>query len=186
MVALKPLPLHGAMSGTLGLPLRASPWSMMPSAMNLHSHHWSYRMGHLEGEWDVSPSGRSRVRQPGKEPQSGNVEGPGAGCGWSCVPVCPQALPVVQGFFILVRGLEAFIHLGEGGRELEQRLCQDLVRSLLVQSPNCPWVAQTRGGPDLGEDCVLACRVPRGASPVLHGEAPVDVEAWHEAGLAAL
>lgn len=24
------------------------PWSMMPSAMNLHSHHWSCRAGHLQ------------------------------------------------------------------------------------------------------------------------------------------
>lgn len=24
------------------------PWSMMPSAINLHSHHWSYRAGHLQ------------------------------------------------------------------------------------------------------------------------------------------
>ena len=39
--------------------------------------------------------------------------------------------------------------------------------------------------PDLGEDCVLAGGVPGRAAPVLHGKAAVDVQAGHEAGLAA-
>lgn len=50
-------------------------------------------------------------------------------------------------------------------------------------SPRGPLLARR---PDLGEDRVLAGRVPRGAGSVLHGEAPVDVQARHEAGLAAL
>lgn len=42
-----------------------------------------------------------------------------------------------------------------------------------------------QSGPDLGENCILAGRVPRRAGTVFHGKAAVDVQPRHEAGLAA-
>lgn len=41
-------------------------------------------------------------------------------------------------------------------------------------------------GQYLGEDSILAAGVQGRVVPVLHGQAPVNVEPWHEVGLAGL
>lgn len=87
--------------------------------------------------------------------------GPEAVCGWTRVHVCPeqvpcpQAIPVVQGLFILVRGLEAFINLGPGGRggscgtsETRPHSCpKTLLGSILAQCPQVPLLTRPCSDP---------------------------------------
>lgn len=63
-------------------------------------------------------------------------------------------------------------------------LCYRAVPSLAQVSLE-PLLTLPQSSPDLGEDRILAGRVPRRAGTVLHGKAAVDVQPWHEAGLAA-
>lgn len=66
---------------------------------------------------------------------------------------CPQAIPVVQGLFILVRGLEAFVNLGPGRRggscgNVRPHSCpKTLLRSLLAQCPLVPLLTRPCSDP---------------------------------------
>lgn len=72
------------------------PWSMMPSAMNLHSHHWSYRAGHLQTAGLQSQLMQELFTTPASSAPGENIP------------------PVIQSLFKLIGWLETFKHLKQG------------------------------------------------------------------------